>query len=250
MMRCGNEIPYFTNKPSVFYLQKNENTHKMKSLKISSFSCFQSPAHIKANRNAIVEASRRHRMPKGILSLEQILQSDSIGQARDEIELALANPSLRAPPIPQWIPRLASPSIPKRIKQIQRFILQFQYNHTGVVFYATKRNRGMKHVVYTAKLIMKEALPIQCVQAVFLGVHLTNGLKSVRLDSCLQTERLHLHLIYLSTCDGFFSCLEYLYASSPESARANTITLCSPFTMGSIGVQSALADWNISCTRA
>jgi hypothetical protein len=34
--------------------------------------------------------------------------------------------------------------------------------------------------VYTAKLIMKEALPIQCVEAVFLAVHLTNGIKSVR----------------------------------------------------------------------
>jgi hypothetical protein len=66
------------------------------------------------------------------------------------------------------------------VKQIQQFILQFEYNHTGIVFFATKRKRGMKHLVYTAKLIMKEALPIQCVEAVFLAVHLTNGIKSVR----------------------------------------------------------------------
>ena len=114
---------------------------------------------------------------------QQILKNDSISSStREEIKKALSKPTLVAPPIPQWIPRIASSAIPRRIKQIQHFILQFQYNHTGHAFFATKRNRGMKHMVFTAKLIMKEALPIQCVEAVFLGVHLTNGLKSVRYE--------------------------------------------------------------------
>ena len=33
-----------------------------------------------------------------------------------------------------------------------------------------KRDRGLKHVTTTAKEIMREALPIQCVEAVFLAI--------------------------------------------------------------------------------
>ena len=38
----------------------------------------------------------------------------------------------------------------------------------------------MKHLVYTAKCMMREPYPIQCVEAVFLAVHLTNSMKEVR----------------------------------------------------------------------
>lgn len=130
--------------------------------------------------------------------VEQILQHHP--NAKEEIKQALAE-AQQPPLLPQWIPRLASQSIRRRIKQIQHFILQFQYNHTGVAFFATKRNRGMKHMVYTAKLIMKEALPIQCVEAVFLGVHLTNGLKSVS-ELILALKRIEIGLSFniISSC--------------------------------------------------
>lgn len=111
--------------------------------------------------------------------IERILQNHDIIQAKDEIERALSSTTL-APPIPQWLPFIGSSSIRQKVRQVQNFINEFEYNYTGIVFFTTKRNRGMKHLVYTAKLIMKEALPIKCVESVFLGVHLTNGIKGVR----------------------------------------------------------------------
>lgn len=76
--------------------------------------------------------------------------------------------SLKIPPTPQWLPYLTA-STQRKIRQIQNYINEFEYNHTGQTFFKTKRNRGMKHLLYTAKFIMREALPIQCVEALFLG---------------------------------------------------------------------------------
>ena len=99
--------------------------------------------------------------------------------------------------------RRGSPSAGQKLAAVTKFINSFEYNHTGANYYASnpaslpfrsgsrsagprvlrlgagtspqvmKRDRGLKHVMYTAKEIMREALPIQCVEAVFLGIHLT-----------------------------------------------------------------------------
>ena len=55
-----------------------------------------------------------------------------------------------------------------------------------------KRDRGLKHVTTTAKEIMREALPIQCVEAVFLAILLT----SEAPDLC------RFPLSFKSKCDG------------------------------------------------
>lgn len=55
-----------------------------------------------------------------------------------------------------------------------------RYNYTGEEFFEKKRDRGFRHVTTTAKLIIREALPIQCVDAVFLGAYLTSGMTNVR----------------------------------------------------------------------
>lgn len=66
-------------------------------------------------------------------------------------------------------------SMKKRLNSIQTYIKQLEYNYTGETYYSLKRDRGMKHLVYTAKLIMRESLPIKCVEATYLSVYLTNG---------------------------------------------------------------------------
>lgn len=43
-----------------------------------------------------------------------------------------------------------------------------------------KKDRRFLHVTSTAKLIIREALPIQCVEAVFLGAYLTADIIEVR----------------------------------------------------------------------
>lgn len=43
-----------------------------------------------------------------------------------------------------------------------------------------KKDRGFRHVASTAKHIIREALPIQCVEAVFVGAYLTADMTQVQ----------------------------------------------------------------------
>lgn len=56
-----------------------------------------------------------------------------------------------------------------------------RYNYTGEEFFVKKKDRGFRHVSSTAKLIIREALPIQCVDAVFLGAYLTSKMAEVHI---------------------------------------------------------------------
>lgn len=55
-----------------------------------------------------------------------------------------------------------------------------RYNYTGEEFFVKKKDRGFRHVTSTAKLIIREALPIQCVEAVFVGAYLTADMVQVK----------------------------------------------------------------------
>ena len=77
----------------------------------------------------------------------------------------------------------------RRLTRVQRYISAFEYNYTGRTFHRARRGGGMKHLVRTAKAVMKEALPIQCVEAVFLAVYLTDGLGEVRTDGLVEVIR-------------------------------------------------------------
>lgn len=70
-------------------------------------------------------------------------------------------------------------SMSRRLRAIQRYISAFEYNYTGRTFVSLRRDKGMRHLIFSAKLLMRECLPIQCVEALFIGVHLTNGIEEV-----------------------------------------------------------------------
>lgn len=59
------------------------------------------------------------------------------------------------------------------------FTSRHRYNYTGEEFFVKKKDRGFRHVTSTAKLIIREALPIQCVEAVFVGAYLTADMTEV-----------------------------------------------------------------------
>ena len=54
-----------------------------------------------------------------------------------------------------------------------------RYNYTGTVYFDTSKNRSFKSIVSTAKDIVNDALPIQCLEAVFVGAYLTAALPEV-----------------------------------------------------------------------
>jgi tubulinyl-Tyr carboxypeptidase len=83
------------------------------------------------------------------------------------------------PPMPVLPDSHAGLSVKQKICSIQKFISAFQYNYSGSPFVRMQKNRGMKHVSICAKQIITAALPIQCVEAVFLGCFLTAELLAV-----------------------------------------------------------------------
>lgn len=48
-----------------------------------------------------------------------------------------------------------------------------RYNHTGTNYFSLRKDGGARRVSLTAQEIMEEALPIQCLEAVFVACHLT-----------------------------------------------------------------------------
>lgn len=91
-------------------------------------------------------------------------------------------PKFDAPPISAHLP--AS----KNIQKVQDFIEALQYNYTGKQFVKLNKTKGMSHVHAAAEQLINAALPIQCVEAVFLGCHLTCGLRDIdRIPVCFKS---------------------------------------------------------------
>jgi len=151
----------------------------------------------------VVEQSANSTSSKvGGIDISKMMFSDS--EIQFEIQRIRDNPLQFLPPQIPSAP-LYNPvqSMERRVRSIQRYICQLEYNHTGQSFFCVRRDRGMMHLVQTAKTIIREALPIQCVEAVFLAVHLTNGYeKLLRIPVSFRTSSEgveHCHII-LAIC--------------------------------------------------
>ena len=104
------------------------------------------------------------------------------------------------PPLPHLPDLSVSIPIQERIKRVQEFIEAFEYNYTGRPFVPMKKSRGMAHICSVSKQLMQVALPIQCVEAVFLGVYLTAGMEQLeRVPLSFKTKFLggtvHQHIV-------------------------------------------------------
>lgn len=86
----------------------------------------------------------------------------------------LAKPSV--PPVPNY--RL-SMSIPEWLQAIQNYMKMLQYNHTGTQFFEIRKTRPLSGLMETAREMTRESLPIKCLEAVILGIYLTNGQPSM-----------------------------------------------------------------------
>ena len=110
------------------------------------------------------------------------------------LHLVKGNTTLPTPafPHPPAIGRDGSAPMSLRLRGIQQYIKSLEYNHTGTSYYKLRRDRGLQHVILTAKEIVREALPIQCVEAVFVATHLTTGM----------ADLLRIPISFKSTADG------------------------------------------------
>ncbi|XP_066849753.1 tubulinyl-Tyr carboxypeptidase 2 isoform X3 [Anser cygnoides] len=70
-------------------------------------------------------------------------------------------------------------SIPEWLQAIQTYMKMLQYNHTGTQFFEIRKSRPLSGLMETAREMTRESLPIKCLEAVILGIYLTNGQPSV-----------------------------------------------------------------------
>mmetsp|Transcript_4511 Transcript_4511/g.10622 ORF Transcript_4511/g.10622 Transcript_4511/m.10622 type:complete len:308 (+) Transcript_4511:184-1107(+) len=93
----------------------------------------------------------------------------------EALKNVLGNANLPRRRVP--LPPVLSPKqkMSEKLREIQSYISSLEYNHTGVSYVRMRKDRGAHHVLVTAKELIREALPIQCVEAVFIGLYLLDG---------------------------------------------------------------------------
>jgi hypothetical protein len=121
-------------------------------------------------------SSRDNHLPEATSPRKSVSDSPASTAASVEVVSGL----LFDPPIPVK-PILTSDSsvYPLGFQAIQGYINAFGYNHTSVPFYRMKRTGGTLHLLEIVESISTLALPIQCVEAVFLGAALSSVWSSV-----------------------------------------------------------------------
>ena len=116
---------------------------------------------------------------------------------RVEIERIRSLPVLPDPPVLKVpVSDLCSTSthvaVLDNLKKIKDFIESFEYNYSGKPFIRMNKSKGSSHIFSVSKQLIKEGLPIQCVEAVFLGTHLTaHMLEMERVPLSFKTKFFH-----------------------------------------------------------
>ena len=78
--------------------------------------------------------------------------------------------------IPIFTPQMTTPQC---IQAVQDFINSLNYNHTGTQLFEIRKSRPLAGLMDKAKEMIKESLPIKCLEAVILAIYLTNSLHNV-----------------------------------------------------------------------
>jgi hypothetical protein len=124
---------------------------------------------------------------------------------------------LSAPSKPELPSDFDKMPLPKRLSCAQAFIDQLTYNHVGYngavngsTFFSIDKKRPVGRILETARCIERDALPIKCVEAVFLALRLTANWRDVdRVPAAFKTavaftdgagkvrRRCHRHIVLL-----------------------------------------------------
>ncbi|XP_071485633.1 tubulinyl-Tyr carboxypeptidase 2-like [Diadema antillarum] len=106
------------------------------------------------------------------------------------------------------VPKVPVPTAPSvhlytsastRVEAVQNYMKELQYNHTGMQFYEIRKNRPLSGLMESAKEMIRESLPIKCLEAVILGIYLTNGTPGLeRFPISFKTQfsgNIHRHVV-------------------------------------------------------
>jgi hypothetical protein len=124
--------------------------------------------------------------------------------------------SLSEPPPRARVPNLyGSEPVHMKAEMAQGFINSFEYNYTGKPYVRLNRFKlkslGMLHITLSAKKIICESLPIQCVEAVFLGCVLTAHIPDLlRIPLSFKSKMgtsIHRHIVLALRYEGKWGAL-------------------------------------------
>ncbi|XP_062858066.1 tubulinyl-Tyr carboxypeptidase 2 isoform X2 [Trichomycterus rosablanca] len=126
----------------------------------------------------------------------------------DRIRNAAHLPKQPIPSVPSFKPSI---SVPDWLHAVQNYMKNLQYNHTGTQFFEIRKTRPLCGLMETAREMIRESLPIKCLEAVILGIYLTNGLTSVErfpISFKTQFSGQHFHHVVLGVyCNGRYGSL-------------------------------------------
>ncbi|XP_036437093.1 tubulinyl-Tyr carboxypeptidase 2 isoform X1 [Colossoma macropomum] len=126
----------------------------------------------------------------------------------DRIRNAAHLPKQPVPSVPNFKPSM---SVPDWLHAVQNYMKNLQYNHTGTQFFEIRKTRPLCGLMETAREMIRESLPIKCLEAVILGIYLTNGLTSVErfpISFKTQFSGHHFHHVVLGVyCNGRYGTL-------------------------------------------
>eukprot|EP00050_Salpingoeca_kvevrii_P019234 m.83900 g.83900 ORF g.83900 m.83900 type:complete len:404 (-) comp8321_c0_seq1:143-1354(-) len=117
-----------------------------------------------------------------------------------------------APAPPLRPPNMSGP-LPSRLKleAIQQYLSSLQYNHTGTQFFEIRKTRPLGRLMESAKDIIREGLPIKCLEATIVAIHLSMGLTDVQrftisFKSSFQGHN-YRHIVLGVHCNGKYGAL-------------------------------------------
>uniref|UniRef100_A0A8C1NGI7 Vasohibin 2 n=1 Tax=Cyprinus carpio TaxID=7962 RepID=A0A8C1NGI7_CYPCA len=96
----------------------------------------------------------------------------------DKIRNATHLPKHPVPSVPNFKPSM---SVPDWLHAVQNYMRNLQYNHTGTQFFEIKKTRPLSGLMETAREMIRESLPIKCLEAVILGMYPLALLTTVHL---------------------------------------------------------------------
>ncbi|XP_038049802.1 tubulinyl-Tyr carboxypeptidase 2-like [Patiria miniata] len=115
-----------------------------------------------------------------------------MAEIREQKEL----PKVNIPSAPTFQPTTA---VQCRLDAVQDYMKELQYNHTGTQFFEIRKTRPISGLMDTAKEMIRESLPIKCLEAVILSLYLTNGAPGLeRFPISFKTEfagTIHRHVV-------------------------------------------------------
>ncbi|KAI5684605.1 Vasohibin [Leishmania braziliensis] len=92
-------------------------------------------------------------------------------------------------------PRPSETAIPRdrpsaeQIPFIQKQISILSYNHLPRTFFSLEKHRSLQSILFTAKEVLDEALPIRCLEATFVALHYTQTLHDIdRIPLSFKSE--------------------------------------------------------------